>query len=88
MPNRWSFIQGEAGLPSTKTKSRSTVKRYRSTLQKRLMHHKQKLMDLDQAKKKFYEKSSSSTVPKEAQNVLKQQEQLFKKEFSQYASKV
>ncbi|XP_064603703.1 baculoviral IAP repeat-containing protein 6-like isoform X3 [Liolophura sinensis] len=87
MPNRWSFIQGEAGLPSTKTKSRSTVKRYRSTLQKRLMHHKQKLMDLDQAKKKFYEKSSTSTVPKEAQNVLKQQEQLFKKEFSQYASK-
>jgi hypothetical protein len=52
LPNRWNFIQGDHANSSSKSKSKS-AKVYRWTMQKRLQHHKKKLMDLEQAQKTF-----------------------------------
>ncbi len=94
--NRWDFLQGEAAMQSSRLSAKSnSSKLYRRKLQKRLMHHKQQLLDLQQAKKNFLssqmEKTASSAgglVSKEAEAMLKQQEQLFKKQLKQYSSKV
>jgi baculoviral IAP repeat-containing protein 6 len=50
--SRWNFIHGEAGLHANKFSSRlsATSKFYRRKLQKRLMHHKQQLLDLHRLK--------------------------------------
>ena len=53
---RWNFVQGESGLQSNRLSARhaASSKLYRRKLQKRLMHHKQQLLDLQQAKKHFF----------------------------------
>ncbi|XP_041353670.1 baculoviral IAP repeat-containing protein 6-like isoform X2 [Gigantopelta aegis] len=87
--NRWGFIQGQLSTNPSKSKTRSG-KLYRRSLQKRILHHKQRLHELELAKKKFLEKhmeKSGQSMGKEAQALLKQQEQQFQKELSQYASK-
>lgn len=60
--SRWEFIQGELAMQKKFISSnRSSVSRsYRKKLQKRLMHHKQQLQDLEQAKKSFH--SSSQVI--------------------------
>jgi len=52
---RWNFVQGESGLQANRASARhaASSKLYRRKLQKRLMHHKQQLLDLQQAKKHF-----------------------------------
>ena len=85
MPNRWNFIQGDHANSSSKSKSKS-AKVYRWTMQKRLQHHKKKLMDLEQAQKTFF----SSQFDSQGSNTwshLKAENQ-FRKELSQYAMKV
>lgn len=70
----------------------NSSKVYRRKLQKRLMHHKQQLLDLQQAKKTFMslqmEKAAAGVLNKETEALLKQQEQMFKKQIKQYSSKV
>jgi len=53
---RWNFVQGESGLQANRLSARQAAssKIYRRKLQKRLMHHKQQLLDLQQAKKHFF----------------------------------
>jgi len=53
---RWNFVQGESGLQANRLTARhaASSKLYRRKLQKRLMHHKQQLLDLQQAKKHFF----------------------------------
>ncbi|CAG2054626.1 unnamed protein product, partial [Timema podura] len=53
---RWDFIQGEVAMQKKyNSTSRSNASRsYRRKLQKRLMHHKQQLEDLEVAKKAFH----------------------------------
>ncbi|KAK3576772.1 hypothetical protein CHS0354_014586 [Potamilus streckersoni] len=85
LPNRWNFIQAENTFGNKIQKSKS-VKLSRRSLQKRLLHHKQKLIDLEQVKHSFMwqgDKSSQNI----SNSILKQQEKQFKKELSQYASK-
>ena len=68
----------------------SSSKLYRRKLQKRLMYHKQQLLDLQAAKKSFLtsQMEKSAFIGKEAETLMKQQEQLFKKQLKQYSSKV
>lgn len=91
--NRWDFLQGDAALHNSKSSAKTTSARlYRRKLQKRLMHHKQHLLDLQTAKKNFMsaqlEKSTAAGVSKEAEALLKQHEAVFKKQLKQYSSKV
>ena len=102
--SRWDFIQGDSALRNNRTnKNAAASKLYRRKLQKRLMHHKQQLLGLQQAKKNFFstkaEKAATSgatasVVPvagigsKETEHLLKTQEWMFKKQFKQYSSKV
>ena len=89
---RWDFVQGEQAMQTSKLASKSKSARlYRRRLQKRLMHHKQQLLDLQQAKKNFLTtqiEKHPSVMSKEAEVLMKQQEQLFKKQLKQYSSKV
>ncbi|OWF45700.1 baculoviral IAP repeat-containing protein 6-like isoform X2 [Mizuhopecten yessoensis] len=85
LPNRWNFIQGDHNLVNNKSKVKSS-KLYRWSMHKRLLHHKQKLMDLQQAQKTFF--SSDKTASGSSTSLLKQQEKQFRKELSQYASKM
>ncbi|GAB1609836.1 baculoviral IAP repeat-containing protein 6-like isoform X2 [Argonauta hians] len=90
LPNRWSFLQGDmSGLPN-KNKVKQSMKTYRRCLQKRIFQHKQKLQDLEQAKKKFLASQTekySLGLTSEAKALFKEHEQQFKK-ISQYASKI
>ena len=55
------------------------------------MHHKQQLLELQQAKKNFMAsqiEKTASLSPVEAEAIAKIQEQAFKKQFKQYSSKV
>jgi len=54
--SRWDFIQGEVAMQRRMASTnRCTASRsYRRKLQKRLMHHKQQLEDLEAAKKAFH----------------------------------
>ncbi|XP_029637353.1 baculoviral IAP repeat-containing protein 6 isoform X1 [Octopus sinensis] len=90
LPNRWSFLQGDMSGQPNKSKVKQSMKSYRRCLQKRIFHHKQKLQDLEQAKKKFLASQAekySQSLSSEAQALFKQHEQQFKK-ISQYASKI
>lgn len=51
--SRWEFIQGESAMQRKYVNAnRSSASRsYRKRLQKRLLHHKQQLHELEQAKK-------------------------------------
>ncbi|XP_053375851.1 baculoviral IAP repeat-containing protein 6-like isoform X2 [Mercenaria mercenaria] len=82
LSNRWNFIAANGNVKSQMNKSQS-VKMYRKSLHKRLLHHKQKLLDIDHMKKNFMaqEQSSSNTL-------LKHQGKQFWKELTQFASKI
>lgn len=56
MTSRWDFIQGEVAMQRRMATSNrcSASRNYRRKLQKRLMHHKQQLEDLEAAKKAFH----------------------------------
>ena len=71
-------------MKSEKKKTKS-VGIYRRSLQKRLLHHKQKLKDLENAKKAFMSQDKEGQVN---HSLYKQQEKQFHKELSKYASKV
>jgi Leu/Phe-tRNA-protein transferase len=68
---RWNFVQGESGLQGSKVSARAanSSKLYRRKLQKRLMHHKQQLLDLQQAKKHFLSSQVKFFVPYQVLNV-------------------
>ncbi|CAH1791767.1 unnamed protein product [Owenia fusiformis] len=89
--NRWDFVQGETAISNQQTVSKSNnLRQYRRRLQKRLMHHKQQLLDIQQAKKHFMSsqiEKSAIGLNKEAEAALKQQEAIFKKQLKQYSSK-
>ncbi|XP_069118544.1 baculoviral IAP repeat-containing protein 6-like isoform X2 [Argopecten irradians] len=85
LPNRWNFIQGDHNSAQNKSKVKSS-KVYRWSMHKRLLHHKQKLMDLQQAQKTFF--NSDKSLSGSSTSLLKQQEKQFRKELSQYASKM
>lgn len=57
--SRWEFIQGEIAMQKkfVSTSRSSASRNYRKKLQKRLMHHKQQLQDLEQAKKSLHSPS-------------------------------
>lgn len=63
--SRWDFLQGELSLQRRMTAvSRSNGgKGYRRKLQKKLMHHKQQLEDLEVAKKAFQASTQVSGLP-------------------------
>jgi hypothetical protein len=95
LPNRWNFIQGDhnsagslAAANSAKAKSTKLVRGSRLSMQKRMLHHKQKLMDLQQAQKTFFSTHPDKGAQNSSNTLLKQQEKEFKKELSKYASKV
>lgn len=54
--SRWEFIQGESAMQRKYVNAtRSSASRsYRKKLQKRLMHRKQHLQEIEQAKKAFH----------------------------------
>ncbi|XP_063222017.1 baculoviral IAP repeat-containing protein 6 isoform X2 [Bacillus rossius redtenbacheri] len=97
--SRWDFIQGEVAMQrKMATTNRNTAsKSYRRKLQKRLMHHKQQLEDLEIAKKAFYASSqvqALTALSNQAANLsnklevaLKQQEQFYRKTLKQHTSK-
>ncbi|KDR13250.1 hypothetical protein L798_12638, partial [Zootermopsis nevadensis] len=95
--SRWDFIQGEVAMQRRMaTTSRCNASRsYRRKLQKRLMHHKQQLEDLEAAKKAFHASTQAlSALSSQAANLsskleaaLKQQEQFFKKTLKQHSAK-
>lgn len=91
--NRWNFIQGENAVQTNKLSKTSSSKLYRRKLQKRLLHHKQQLLNLQQAKKHFSTKleesiASGNLLDKETEHLVKTQDLLFKKQMRQYSSKV
>ncbi|KAJ9600171.1 hypothetical protein L9F63_009505, partial [Diploptera punctata] len=95
--SRWDFIQGEVAMQrKMATTSRCNASRsYRRKLQKRLMHHKQQLEDLEAAKKAFHASTQAlSALSSQAANLsskleaaLKHQEQFFKKTLKQHSAK-
>ncbi|XP_062579414.1 baculoviral IAP repeat-containing protein 6-like [Saccostrea cucullata] len=93
LPNRWNFIQGDhnsaGSLAASNAKAKSTklVRGSRLSMQKRMLHHKQKLMDLQQAQKTFFSTHPDKAAQNSSNTLLKQQEKEFKKELSKYASK-
>ncbi|XP_057338600.1 baculoviral IAP repeat-containing protein 6 isoform X3 [Microplitis mediator] len=62
--SRWEFLQGESAMQRKYVNaSRTSASRnYRKKLQKRLMHHKQQLHDIDQGKKYIHVSSSQGLV--------------------------
>ncbi|XP_016842826.1 baculoviral IAP repeat-containing protein 6 isoform X2 [Nasonia vitripennis] len=95
--SRWEFIQGELAMQRKfVSSSRSSASRsYRKKLQKRLMHHKQQLQDLEQAKKSFHTSSQthsmlstqSATFSSKLEQALKSQERFYKKTLKQHSAK-
>lgn len=94
--SRWDFIQGESALRSSWSKKNAVAsKLYRRKLHKRLIHHKQQMLDLQQAKLNFLtSQQDKAAAPlgslhsKEAEHFMKTQELMFKKRFKQFYSKV
>ncbi|XP_013417535.1 baculoviral IAP repeat-containing protein 6 [Lingula anatina] len=87
---RWDFIQGDTAMEHAdfKPTPRFRTKLYRRQLAKRLMHHKSKLIELQKAKKEFLATQvAAAAVSKEAEVLVKQQEQEFIKELKKYSSK-
>ncbi|XP_043273976.1 baculoviral IAP repeat-containing protein 6 isoform X1 [Venturia canescens] len=97
--SRWEFLQGESAMQRKfVSASRSSASRnYRRKLQKRLMHHKQQMQDLEQAKKVYQTSSQTqawgvmptqvSTLSNKLEAALKSQERFFKKTLRQHTSK-
>ncbi|KAL4237916.1 Baculoviral IAP repeat-containing protein 6 [Mactra antiquata] len=81
LSNRWNFIGANGNVKSQMNKSQS-VKMYRRSLHKRLLHHKQKLLDIDHMKKNFMAQEQSSNM-----SGLKSHGKHFWKELTQFASK-
>lgn len=58
LSSRWEFIQGESAMQRKYgNANRSLTFSYRKKLQKHIMHHKQQLQELEQAKKVFHTSS-------------------------------
>ncbi|KAL0100417.1 hypothetical protein PUN28_019635 [Cardiocondyla obscurior] len=93
--SRWEFIQGESAMQRRYVNAnRSSASRsYRKRLQKRLLHHKQQLHDLEQAKKSAASKgqmtllSDAATLYNKVEATLKVQERYFKKTLKQHSAK-
>ncbi|XP_033217381.1 baculoviral IAP repeat-containing protein 6 isoform X2 [Belonocnema kinseyi] len=97
LSSRWDFIHGESAMQRKyASSSRSAAcKSHRRKLQKRLMHHKQQLQDLEQAKKAFQVSSQArsalssqaATLTSKLEAALKSQERFFKKTLKQHSVK-
>ncbi|ELT93547.1 hypothetical protein CAPTEDRAFT_223860 [Capitella teleta] len=101
--SRWDFIQGASALHSTWT-TKTSSKLYRRKLHKRLIHHKQQLLDLQQTKKstqwlmeklyhnqpEMYPSVAASIQAKDidVDATIKAQDFDFKLEFKQFCSKL
>ncbi|XP_067212436.1 baculoviral IAP repeat-containing protein 6 isoform X3 [Linepithema humile] len=93
--SRWEFIQGESAMQRRYVNAnRSSASRsYRKRLQKRLLHHKQQLHELEQAKKSAASKglmtlsSDAATLYNKVEATLKVQERYFKKTLKQHSTK-
>ncbi|XP_017761383.1 PREDICTED: baculoviral IAP repeat-containing protein 6 [Eufriesea mexicana] len=93
--SRWEFIQGESAMQRKYGNAyRSPACSSRKKLQKHVMHHKQQLQELEQAKKAFHTSSqgwtnfsSHSSLCSKMQATLKSQEQFFKKTYKQNSTK-
>ncbi|KAL6430648.1 hypothetical protein ACFW04_006912 [Cataglyphis niger] len=93
--SRWEFIQGESAMQRKYVNAnRSSASRsYRKRLQKRLLHHKQQLHELEQAKKSAASKglmtisSDAATLYNKVEATLKVQERYFKKTLKQHSAK-
>ncbi|XP_032684948.1 baculoviral IAP repeat-containing protein 6 isoform X6 [Odontomachus brunneus] len=87
--SRWEFIQGESAMQRKYVNaSRSSASRsYRKRLQKRLLHHKQQLHELEQAKKSFQTTSQAATLYSKVEATIKSQERYFKKTLKQHSAK-
>ena len=81
LSNRWNFIAANGNVKSQLSKSQS-LRTCRRSLHKRLLHHKQKLMDMDQVKKNFMAQEQAGAP------ISKHQGKQFWKELTQFASKV
>uniref|UniRef100_A0A0C9RVJ5 Dual E2 ubiquitin-conjugating enzyme/E3 ubiquitin-protein ligase BIRC6 n=1 Tax=Fopius arisanus TaxID=64838 RepID=A0A0C9RVJ5_9HYME len=96
--SRWEFLQGESAMHRKYVSaSRSSASRnYRKKIQKRLMHHKQQLQDIEQAKKgtqlpstQSYTWSTISQIPavfSTKLEVLKSHERNLKKTLKQHSA--
>ncbi|XP_063984704.1 baculoviral IAP repeat-containing protein 6 isoform X2 [Diachasmimorpha longicaudata] len=96
--SRWEFLQGESAMQRKYVSAnRSSASRnYRKKIQKRLMHHKQQLQDIEQAKKgtqspsiQNYAWKTISPLPTILSNkleVLKTQERHLKKTLKQHSA--
>ncbi|XP_052766452.1 baculoviral IAP repeat-containing protein 6-like isoform X2 [Mya arenaria] len=80
LSNRWNFIAANSNVKSNLSKNQS-VRQYRKSLHKRLLHHKQKLMDIEHMKKNFLSSEQGGA------SLNKQQGKTFWKELTQFASK-
>ncbi|XP_046485616.1 baculoviral IAP repeat-containing protein 6 isoform X2 [Neodiprion pinetum] len=99
LSTRWEFIQGESAMQRKFVNaSRSSASRsYRRKLQKRLMHHKQQLQNLEQAKKALNAStqvqalsalsSQAASLSSKLEAAFKQQEHFFKKTLKQHSAK-
>ncbi|XP_026479187.1 baculoviral IAP repeat-containing protein 6-like [Ctenocephalides felis] len=99
--SRWEFMSGQTCTQRTRSESERNQERtgatrvYRRKLQKRLMHHKIQLDDLESAKKAFQASSQAfSNLSSQASNLsakldaaLKQQENVLKKSLKLHAQK-
>lgn len=81
LTNRWNFIAANGNVKSQLNKSQS-LRTCRRSLHKRLLHHKQTLMDMDQIKKTFIAQEQAGSA------ISKHQGKQFWKELTQFASKV
>lgn len=90
--NRWDFIQGDAAMQNTRSSKSIASKLFKRKIQKRLMHHKQQFLELQQAKKNFLlaqaDKAAGAMMSKDAEAVFKKHEWMFMKQHKQYESKV
>ncbi|KAG7200149.1 hypothetical protein KM043_000587 [Ampulex compressa] len=94
---RWEFIQGESAMQRkyVNTNRSSASRSYRKMLQKRLMHHKQQLQELEQAKKALQDPTQTwATLSPQALSLyskveatVKSQDRFFKKTLKQHSAK-
>ncbi|XP_050487172.1 baculoviral IAP repeat-containing protein 6 isoform X2 [Bombus huntii] len=95
LSSRWEFIQGESAMQRKYgNANRSLTFSYRKKLQKHIMHHKQQLQELEQAKKVFHTSSQgwtnlshTASLCNKMKATLKSQEQFFKKTLRQNSAK-
>ncbi|XP_071454170.1 dual E2 ubiquitin-conjugating enzyme/E3 ubiquitin-protein ligase BIRC6 [Hetaerina americana] len=89
VPSRWDFIQGDVTMQRKMSSSGKNTysKCYRRKLQKRLMHHKQQLEDLEATKKAFNASQALANISSKLEAALKQQEKFYKKAFTYHTVK-